>query len=292
MTRLAIRVRDAGFQLYDGDQLVARYRAAETLPREESPKPCFHPIYDPNARLITEYRPPDHLWHTGLYYGWVHVNEANLWGGPWYVPALGKYEWVASTHGEQRHESFKSLGTEEERTWVVEEVTLRDARDNVMAREQRRMEFQKLTGCAGTLWMLSSVISPETDSVTFGASRAARYSGLELRMGPPFADAMHRTSEGVRGHENVMKSRARWCLAAGASGGAVALLDHPRNPRHPAFWFARRNLMGVSFLMQEDLTIVRGECLELRYGFLVLGGDPGDDFIEARYAEFVGHKSV
>ena len=58
-----------GFEIHDGEQLVCLYRAREELPRIESPKPCFAPIYTPSGRLITEYRPADHTWHTGLYFG-------------------------------------------------------------------------------------------------------------------------------------------------------------------------------------------------------------------------------
>ena len=30
--------------------------------------------------MVTEYRPADHTWHTGMFYGWVHANDANLKG--------------------------------------------------------------------------------------------------------------------------------------------------------------------------------------------------------------------
>jgi len=280
---LTVKTNCLGFELHEGDCLVTLYRATEELPREESPKPCFHPIYTPSGRLVTEYRPKDHLWHTGLYYGWVHVNDANLWGGGWYIPEKGHYEDVPGTHGRQAHESFDEVSQDSNGVRVVETVTWRDARDDVMASETRSLEFRKLAEQPGTFWRITSEISPVSDALVMGASRAARYSGLELRMGPPFADADHRTSEGVRGHEAIMGSRARWCCAVGACGGAVVLLDHPSNPGHPTHWFTRRNLMGAGLLMGGDLTTERGETLTLRYGFLVLDEDPPDDFIEACY---------
>ena len=93
MTKLKIRRNALGFEILDGEQLAALYRATEELPRTESPKPCFAPIYTPSGGLVTEYRPADHPWHTGLYFGWVFANGANLWGGPWYLPEKTGTSW-------------------------------------------------------------------------------------------------------------------------------------------------------------------------------------------------------
>jgi len=287
MSELNIKTNYLGFELYDGDKLVTLYRATEELPQEESPKPCFHPIYTPSGKLITEYRPKDHVWHTGLYYGWVHVNTSNLWGGPWYLKEIGRYATYADTHGTQAHESFEILSGEGSIPKVVEQVTWRDATGEVMARDERTFEFSKLKNRPGTRWRIKSVIASEVETLALGASRAARYSGLELRMGPPFSPASHRSSEGTEGHESIMKSNARWCCAVGECGGAVVMLDHPANPRHPTNWFTRANLMGAGLLMEEDLTVEKGEVLTLQYGFLVLDEDPGDEYLEAQWEGYV-----
>ena len=81
MNELSLKENGLGFEIVDGDRMTAFYRAVEELPRTESPKPCFAPIYTPSGGLVTEYRPADHAWHTGLYFGWVHVNDANLGAG-------------------------------------------------------------------------------------------------------------------------------------------------------------------------------------------------------------------
>ena len=117
-----------------------------------------------------------------------------------------------------------------------------------------------------------------------GASKApARYSGLELRMGPPFADATPRCSEGRVGHEAIMGQKARWVCAAGASGGAVVMMDHPRNPRHPVTWFTRKNLLGAGWLVDGPMELVQGEALTLRYAFAVLDRAPALGELEALY---------
>ena len=168
-----------------------------------------------------------------------------------------------------------------------------------MIREARRFDFldtTKVSGAdqadqadqtGGCLWLIDSVITPVEGEVTLGASRAARYSGLILRMGPPFADAHHTSGNGLIGHEAIMRTRDRWVAAAGAQGGMVVMMDHPRNLRHPVQWFTRRNLLGTGPLMEEDLTIRASDSLHLRYGFLVLDDVAGEGEIEDLYRSYV-----
>lgn len=270
MSHLQISFNSIGFELYDGSQFVSLYRATEELPRTEAPKPCFAPIYTPSGGLITEYRPPDHPWHTGLYFGWVHVNDANLWGGGWYIPDKKKYEDVPGTHGVQRHDRFSTPEISEHETAVVEELTWLDASDEPLALEKRHFRFQRLDPVPGYLWFITSQISPAGEKLTLGASRAARYSGFWVRTGPPFSDAQHRSSEGLEGHEHIMGQNARWVSAAGAAGGMVVMMDHPDNPRYPTTWFTRKNILSAGLLMNGDLEIDQGDILTLKYGFAIL----------------------
>jgi len=138
------------------------------------------------------------------------------------------------------------------------------------------------------VFTIETWIEPAAAGLRLGASRAARYSGLELRMGPPFADAGHRCSEGRQGHEAIMGQRARWVAADGAAGGSVVMMDHPGNPRHPVTWFARRNLLGAGLLMAGDLELSRGECLHLRYAFAAFAAAPGTAQVEELYGTFAG----
>ena len=276
-----------GFEIYDGEQLLTLYRATEELPRDESPKPCFAPIYTPSGTLITEYRPADHAWHTGLYFGWVHVNDANLWGGPWYLPERGKYEYVEHSHGAQRHEAFNDVRATQDEVALTEQISWLDPDDRPMVSETRRYGFRSLDGARGYLWFIDTTIKPAVDQVDMGASKAARYSGLILRMGPPFADASHRSSEGLEGHEQIMGARARWVSAAGATGGIVIMMDHPENPRHPVTWFTRKNLLGAGLLMNGTMEIRQPDALRLRYGFAILDDEPDTDAVEALYTGYV-----
>ena len=280
MCAFDLRENALGVEIHAGNKLIALYRATEDLPRSESPKPCFAPLYTLSGQLVTEYRPPDHAWHTGLYFGWVHVNDANLWGGPWYLPEKKKYEYVADSHGVQRHDRFTAWGAAS----ATESLSWLDGRDQLMALESRSFGFYHTAG--GYCLRVSTRIEPAGDRLVLGASRAARYSGLELRMGPSFAEADHYCSEGRRGHADIMGQRARWVGAHGKQGGFVALMDHPTNPRHPVTWFTRANLLGAGLLMEGDLELTAGERLELHYAFFVLDQAPSLAHLEALYENF------
>ena len=287
MPNLSLRENCLGFELHDGERLVSLYRAREELPRSESPKPCFAPIHTRSGVLVTEYRPADHPWHTGLYFGWVHANDVNLWGGHWYDPQKRKYEHVEHSHGVQRHVRFAGSRIAEVGASIAEELEWLDAGDQPIVKERREYGFRVLENGAGYFWTIETRIAAVGEKLVLGASRAARYSGLELRMGPPFAPARHRSSEGLVGHESIMGQRARWVSAAGAGGGTVVMMDHPHNPRHPVTWFTRMNLLGAGLLMEDDLEIDPQEPLRLRYGFAILDQDPGVAEIEALYARYL-----
>ncbi len=299
LSHLRLEVNEGkGFEVYggrSGRQLLGRYNAeTDPLPKGESPKPCFHPIYTPSGSLISEYRPEDHTWHTGLYFGWVHVNDTNFWGGSWYLPEQGKYVPVPGSHGVQRHDGFTEVsdtGTGSDPgsggVAIGEHLTWLDRNDRPVIREVRRFDFLETAAASGYLWLIDSVITPVGGEVILGASRAARYSGLILRMGAPFADAHHTSGSGLIGHEAIMRTRDRWVAAEGAQGGLVAMMDHPRNLRHPVHWFTRRNLLGTGPLMEEDLTIPASDRLHLRYGFLVLDEAAGTGEIEDLYRSYV-----
>ena len=269
MSAFDLRENALGVEIHAGDQLLALYRATEELPRGESPKPCFAPLYTLSGQLVTEYRPPDHAWHTGLFFGWVHVNDANLWGGRWYLPETKKYEHVADSHGVQRHDGFTTLSADH----VTESLSWLDGHDQLMARESRSFGFSSAEG--GYCLRISTRIEPAGDRLVMGASRAARYSGLVLRMGPSFAEADHYCSEGRQGHADIMHQHARWVGARGKKRRLCRAHGSPEQPAPPGYLVYRANLLGTGLLIEDDLELAAGECLELHHAFFVLNQDPG-----------------
>ena len=39
----------------------------------------FHPLRTTDGRLLTWDRPPDHIWHHGLWFSWKYINKINYW---------------------------------------------------------------------------------------------------------------------------------------------------------------------------------------------------------------------
>ena len=82
MSKLSLQKNLLGFEVhYDDNRPLTLYRAREELPRTDSPKPCFAPIYTfRHARYGV--RPSDHTWHAGLYFGWCTPTTQTCGAGP------------------------------------------------------------------------------------------------------------------------------------------------------------------------------------------------------------------
>jgi hypothetical protein len=42
-------------------------------------KPFFHPLAGRDGFSLTNFRPPDHSWHYGLWFSWKYINQLNYW---------------------------------------------------------------------------------------------------------------------------------------------------------------------------------------------------------------------
>jgi hypothetical protein len=95
------------------------------------------------------------------------------------------------------------------------------------------------------------------------------------------------SSEGLRG-DAVWGTRARWVALSGRIRGedvTVAVLDHPGNPNHPAYWHARgyglfaANPLAAQSYRKEDpprrTTLEPGQSLTVRYR-VVIRSRPAD----------------
>ena len=56
MDKLRLHSNALGFEIHSGQRLAALYRASEELARDESPKPCFAPIYTPRSERDWPFR--------------------------------------------------------------------------------------------------------------------------------------------------------------------------------------------------------------------------------------------
>jgi hypothetical protein len=115
------------------------------------------------------------------------------------------------------------------------------------------------------------------------------------------------SSEGKTG-DDVFGTRGRWATLSGKIGTesvTIAILDHPRNPGHPAYWFARgyglfaANPFGRRAYSVERKVAPPGESnyrlaphasVTFRHSVQILSGPTTAGQIEVRYRRFVSGK--
>ncbi|QEE28470.1 hypothetical protein FTW19_10950 [Terriglobus albidus] len=122
---------------------------------------------------------------------------------------------------------------------------------------------------------------------------------LGLRLATPFEEShggVVKNAEGVTGADHVRGTHSPWADWQADLGGekiGVAIMDSPRNPRHPTPWHVRPYAMiFASPFAQHDfskdlpdgsITLEAGKDLRFRYRILI---HPGDFSVAAAFKEF------
>jgi hypothetical protein len=116
------------------------------------------------------------------------------------------------------------------------------------------------------------------EAVTLGANKDASLAAV--RVAPSMTRIENAT--GARGEDACWGRRAAWCGMSGPDGG-IAVLDHPRNPRHPTPWHVRGyGLLAPNPFLHEPLHLEAGAEVAFRYRLVVHQGDS----IDAHYRAF------
>jgi hypothetical protein len=177
-----------------------------------------------------------------------------------------------------------------------------------------------------------SVVCSDSREIRFGADESSRYIDFEITLRATNGDAVFgdtkegsmgiRTnpllrletdakrgnhtakgqainSEGEKG-KKIWGKRAKWVdywAPIQDQTVGIAIMDHPKNPRHPTWWHARpygliaANPFGVHDFEKKpagtgDLTIKAGESRTFRYRFVFHKGDVNEAKIEEVYTRF------
>jgi hypothetical protein len=87
--------------------------------------------------------------------------------------------------------------------------------------------------------------------------------------------------------------QARWVSYSGQTpsgqDAAVAVFDHPENPRHPAFWQLRNQYpyLNPSLTCRDSFTLEPDRTLVLRYRIAIVDGPTSPEKIEELWKSFV-----
>ncbi len=277
-----IHVVNEVVQVRYGDVTVLEYHYQPDVPLEESPKPYIHPLATPQGDVLSLYRPHDHPWHHGLYFGWASVNGVNLWGGASYVRGQGYVN--RHDHGAMIHEGWDRLAVDEVGVRMEERILWRDVEARPMARERRMLVVYHPQSDDSLLLTLQAEVQAEPEQAPLcfsspmieGRPDPSGYSGLTLRLPRSMTGGEVFNSEGSTG-DAVMGQRARWvCYTGGLDGSckvcSVAIFDHPGNPRHPVHFFVRSVPYGVlnpALCWDEVYVLEANQGLHLTYGVWV-----------------------
>jgi hypothetical protein len=270
----------------DGTELVTAYRFRDQR------VPALYPLLAPGGVPVTrgfpfEERPDEERGqphHASLWLAHGDVNGNDFWRG-------------SDTRIENGDAVLCDAGAGEA---CVRARNLWIAREELVLIEDRVMTFHLRKDVR--VIDFDFVLSPAVEAVTFGDTPEGTFAMRmhpELRLVGPVAKGSVRNSEGVAGPA-VWGQRARWIAYSGPVGGqmvTVAMMDHPKNLRHPTWWNARdhglcaANPFGMHAFADAvpaagAVRVSAGEVMRLRYRVVLAAGKPDDGDLDDLWEAF------
>jgi len=270
----------------DGKPFTSLYLGAGGL------TPHLHPIRAVSGKIITRRFPMemvegetrDHVHHRGMWFSHNAVNGINFWeNDPSYkakTPNIG----TIVLEGSPKVKNGKSEGSID----VVFDWKGPDGK--VMLTETRKMIFydkpsSRMIDVDITMKAMEKVTFGDTKEGTFAIRTA---DSMSEKNGGTMVNA-----EGAKGMKNVWGKRSNWVEFIGNVEGeqvAVAVLDHPGNPKHPTYWHTRDySLFAANPFGEHDfyndktrdgsVTVDAGKELRFRYRVIIDG--PAADIAKA-----------
>jgi hypothetical protein len=164
-----------------------RYVYAPTEAQFESPRPYVHPVRTPRGRLVTVFRPWDHVWHKGITMALPNVGADNFWGGATYTRKVGWYADLGN-NGSQDHDTVIAIAAEGDRarfrhtlTWHRQPEPGAEEGDIVFSEDRE----------------LTATLVPEQDAWVLGwRSELTNVSGAPIEMGSPTTEGRENAGYG------------------------------------------------------------------------------------------------
>lgn len=280
-----LRLVDDGVSLRAarGDAELLRYVYRPWDAQLESPRPYFHPLRTLGGRLVSLYRPHDHVWHKGIALSLPNVGSENFWGGTTYRRGTGYGQY--DNDGSMRHRAFTGVEDEGARVGAAHDLDWVTQAGADMFTERRR--FAVVAGDAEwTLLFQTAFTNVSGEPVVMGSPTTegrdnAGYGGLFWRGPRSFTDGVVRVP-GRTGGDELMGVRAPWMAYTGRhdeedGSSTVVFVDGAEAPR--AKWFVRANPFAAicpAPFFDTEVTVAPDETLSFRYAVVIADGDPGD----------------
>lgn len=237
----------SGISVHAGDRHLLSYRYSPAEAQFESPRPYLHPVHTLGGRLVTVFRPHDHVWHKGIALSLPNVGPDNFWGGATYRREGGYAQ--LENNGSMDHERIVEIAATDETATFAHELLWHTEQGADLIREQRRLGVH--TGADADAWTLtftSTLTNVSGSDIEIGSPTTegrdnAGYGGLFWRGPRSFTGGTVIGADGTGGEE-LRGQRGPWAGFSGKhddEGGesTVVMVDAEDNPRHPPQWFVR-----------------------------------------------------
>jgi hypothetical protein len=259
----------------------------------ESPRPYVHPLRTPGGRLVSTFRPWDHVWHKGITLALPNVGRDNFWGGATYTRAVGWYSDLKN-NGSQDHDRVTEARLDGQvavfahsLTWHRQpgEAAAPDAAGKAVLTERRTLTASLLPGHEAWLLTWHSVLTNvsgapiEMGSPTTEGRENAGYGGLFWRGPRSFTGGELIASNGVTG-EDVRGTYAEWAGFSGRHDGTdgsstVVFVDQTPDQDFDTKWFVRSEpfaCINPAPFFDRVRVLADDETVELRHVVVIADG--------------------
>ena len=302
----------SGWSIAGTDPVVIQFagkHVATYNPGVKEGKPFFYPFIGPTGANMTRHWPQtdlkegeagDHIHHRGIWYGLGNVNGLDFW----HFPGTKK----GKSFGRILHRGVNktnlsggkiTIGTKSD--WVDHETGA------VVCQDQREFTFSHGTGGALYLDVVITLTASHGD-VLIKDDKEGAWSirvPATMRLEGKAAKGGIVNSKGESGRDAWGK-RAKWVQYFGpdenGKEAGIAILDHPKNLRHPTWWHARYyglftanpfgqgNFESKTAKEAGDFTIKSGESLTFRYRTVFHRGGKGAIDLHAEFENYAAGK--
>ncbi len=271
----------------DGEVELFRYIYRPDSPQLESPKPYLHPLRTRAGRIVSLFRPHDHVWHKGIAWSLPVVGDENFWGGPTYVRGQGYVQ--LPNDGTQAHRSIVASEVDAGTARFAHDLEWTTESGALLITEIRELTARVLDDDAWMLTVDTAMTNVSDADIAFGSPTTkgrenAGYGGLFWR-GPRSFTGGTLVTETARGSGSDLRGqRHEWMGFEGHhdeidATSLIVMVDATDNPHHPPQWFARSEefaALNPAPFFSEELTVAAGETVRFRYGVAIADATADD----------------
>ncbi|MBT7171819.1 MAG: hypothetical protein HN909_08635, partial [Phycisphaerales bacterium] len=289
-------------------------------------KPYFSPIGPINAGDLSWIKPPDHIWHYGLWLSWKTINGINYWeerpagftkkksaGKPTRKTAkrpTRKTPAPLASKGDPKPEgTTKIVSTQvaanaDHSAKITQTLVYHPAKtpEAIVLREERTIAVSAPDNHGGyTLdWTMKftaavDVVLDRTPISGPNGKPHGGYAGLSMRFAKNFTDWHVIAIDSDKTNLDLTHKPSKGMDFSGTLDGkpcGMAMLDHPTNPRYPSPWYVvlkpekSFSYFNAAILCHEPMTIKKGQTVTLRYRVAVHNGQWTADQLNAAEATY------